>query len=139
MTTKRFQKDDFVFCDFKLQQIKRMEGTNIVEVSDGYFCLFSNSLNDRCFELSLSNKSISDSFERIHNKLHEIKNGALNHPDMNRYLIDKWCDACNSKTTKEAEAIMNTTYKWYEEIRDFVENQCQNKCIDGVPVFRPRV
>lgn len=136
MTTQRFKKNDFVFCEFKLQQIVAMEGSNITEVSDGLFSHSGNNLNDRCYELSLKNKTVSEFFERIHSQLHELKNNALNHPDMNRYLINKWCDCCFTKDVKVINNIIESTEKWFEAVKNYVEIECRSKEIDGVRIFR---
>lgn len=131
-----FKKNDFVFCDFELQQILDMEGKNVTEVSDGYFRMSSNSLNDRCFEISLKNKNISEFFKETSNKLFTIKNNALNHPDPHRYLINKWVECCNEKDMKLVNNKITEVKNWYEELSNYVNGAVDEKSIGGVKVFR---
>jgi hypothetical protein len=91
----KFEKGDWCFCEFKLQQILEVDGDKVREVSDGSFRLSSSDLSDRCYPLDLKVKRISDSVSYYRDKLHEIKSLNLNYPDLNRELIGRWCEMCN--------------------------------------------
>jgi len=92
----KLKKGDWCFCEYKLQQIMSVDENRITEVSDGFFRMSGHDLSDRCFPLDLKIKRCSDTAEHWSNKFHNLKNNGLNHPDLNRKLIDLWVDACNN-------------------------------------------
>lgn len=132
----KFKKGDFVFCEFKLQEIMEMKNDQVTEVSDGYFRHGSNDLNDRCFHLSLRVKTISDFFDETHDKIHKLKNNALNYPDMMNYLVVKWAECCETSNDKQAREITDSVEKWFQEVETYVKDDLKNKSIGGVKVFR---
>ena len=104
----KFQKEDWVFCEFKLQQIMETKENRITEVSDGMFRMSGHDISDRCFPLTLSIKRVSDTAAYWSKQFHEAKCNGLNHPDLNRALISRWAEICenidNEKVATEKAA-----------------------------------
>jgi hypothetical protein len=108
----KWKVGDWCFYEFNLHQIKEVSNGYIKEVTDGSFCTSGSNLNECAFAMELRIKSISDSVEYWSQKLHtELKNGA-NFPDIHRFLVQKWVEACHA-TTKEQ------TTKVLREVADF--------------------
>ena len=93
-----FKEGDWVFCEFELQQVKRVEDGAVREVSNGYFSLSSSDLT--CFPLTREIKRISDDVKHYSDKFHQEKIG-LNYPDLSRALISRWVKMCEAKDDKE--------------------------------------
>lgn len=111
-----FKVGDWIFCEYKLHVIEEMEGETIKAVADGYIIHSSYSLNDRCFPLNKEIKRISEHFEQAYTKIHELSIRGLNFPDIHRWLVKKWCEACNNKDDNTiVTACMN-------ELNDFTDN-----------------
>lgn len=96
-----FRQNDWCFCEFKLQQIKEMTGDKVTQVSDGYFSHSGSDLTDRCYPLEMRYKLISEEVSHWSRKIHDLNNNSLNHPDINRALIEKWCDMCDNVDDNE--------------------------------------
>lgn len=99
---------DWTFCEFKLQQIEEVEDGRVTVVSDGHFSLSSRDLADRCMPVSLSMKRISDEYASVSHRLHRVGSSGLNYPDINRWLIAAWVDACREP---ENRAAIDAHYK----------------------------
>ena len=97
MKKLKFQKGEWCFCEFRLQQVLETEENRIISVSDGVFSLFSSDLSDRCYPLEMDVKRISDAVAFWSTKFHELKNNSLNHPDLNRELIRRWAELCDNR------------------------------------------
>ena len=134
MEMKNFEVGDWVFCEFKLQQIKEMTDGRIVSVSDGHFTMGSFNLNNWCVPMTTMNKLISEEYQYWQNKLHEIKIN-INHPDIHRTLIMWWVDCCKqSEDTAVVQENYNKLRNFCEEIFKAVE-EMQNKQIFDVKIF----
>lgn len=101
MKNLKFQKGEWCFCEFKLQQVIETEENRITAVSDGMFSLGSSDLSDRCYPLELDVKRISDYVAFWSTEFHKLKNNSLNHPDLNRELIRRWVEMCDSREDKK--------------------------------------
>src|SRR5215475_7024269 len=94
---------DWCFCEFTLQIVKEVRETgDICEVSDGHFCLSSNSLNYCCVPLSLAAKQVSDGYDYWRNRLHKEGGRLLNFPDIHRWLVNHWVETCSKIGNEEA-------------------------------------
>lgn len=113
MKEPKFKVGDWCFCEYELRQVKRTEEDCIREVSDGYLSLSSQDLSDRCYPLEMDVKIISDEINSWNNEFHSLKNNALNHPDLNRKLVDMWCQLCNNRKDE------NKLKELYEELSKF--------------------
>jgi hypothetical protein len=135
MKTK-YAVGDWIYCEFKLQQIKKMREEEITEVTDGHFTLGSHSLNDVCFPLDIKVKCVSDNFEYWNRRLHGETHLNLNFPDIHRWLVGKWVLICESREDDTAlNSGMNELEKWATEII----NRCRElkqEMIGGIRLFR---
>lgn len=114
---------DWCFCEAELSQISEMEGDRITGISNGIIHHGSNSLNDRCFPLSLETKNISDEVEYWQRKIREAsKRIALNWPQISEWFITHWCTAVLAKGDARKVAM--------KDIATFAE-QVIEKCEEG--------
>ncbi len=130
----KFKVGDFIFCEHELQQITEMKDDKIAGVSNGCISMYSNSLNDECFELSLRNKNISNEFHKVYKDLHKLNARSLNYPDLCRYLVVKWCECVEAKD-EDIRQKYEELYQWYKEIEDTI-NESRKRTVDGVRVYR---
>lgn len=114
MSTK-FHVGDWVFFEFKLGQVKEVEGGRVCAVSDGYGTTGSHSLDDLCFPLSMEVKRISGEYEHWSSKLHREGSAGLNYPDIHRWLVEQWVACCHH--LDDREYVVSS----YEELRRFCQ------------------
>jgi len=96
MEKLKFKTGDWCFFEFKLHQIKKMEGSNISEVSSGTIRTSGSDLSDRCYPLEMNIKIISESVSFWSKRFHQERIG-LNHPDLHRELVRRWVELCDNK------------------------------------------
>lgn len=131
-----YKINDWVFCEFKLQQIREMDGDRVTSVSDSRFSLSGNSLGDRCFPLDLNIKNISDSVAWYSDKIHALNHNGLNHPDIHRELINRWVEMCHVKDDKVAlKGLFDSLADFYKSIEQIVSG-LSNQYAGGVKIFR---
>jgi len=130
-----YKVGDWVFCEFKLQQIEQVEDGRIVDVSDGYFSHGAYSLNDRCFPITLQNKMLSEYVASCSDRLHKEGNNSLNYPDIHNWLVNRWVDLCKTvvedvsqKLRKDIGVFTNTILNRCKELRE--------ETYEGVKIFR---
>ena len=136
MKEPKFKKGDWCFCEFTLKQVTETREDCITSVSDGYFSHGSSDLSDRCYPMEMRVKLISNEFEYWSKKFHELKNNALNHPDLNRELIGRWCKACDDRND---EAKLKKHYEKLSEFGNAVVRRVEDlntDVIEGVRLFR---
>jgi hypothetical protein len=134
-TVPVFKQYDWCFCEFKLQQIKKMEKNCITEVSDGNFCHGSSDLSDRCYPLEMKYKLISDEVNHWSRKLHELDNNSLNYPDIHRALVERWCEMCdNADDHDKLQDLYNKLANFGNTIINKVRGS-RNEYVDGVRIF----
>lgn len=136
MNKFNFKKGDWCYCQFKLQQIMETTDSRITEVSDGYFRTGSHDHSDECFPVTMDVKRISDDVEYWYKEFHNLKNNALNHPDLHRKLVEMWVEMClnkdDEKKLKELYVKLNTFGKAIvDKIHDLNYEE-----INGVRLFR---
>lgn len=131
----KFKQDDFCFSEFRLKQVTRTEENRITAVSDGLFSTSAYDLSDQCYPLTLPIKVISDAVAYYSTKFHSLKNNSLNHPDLNRKLIEIWIEMCD--LVDDDKALRNK-YKeldqFGEEVIKTVQNTL-NQVVSGVQLF----
>lgn len=136
MRNPKFKAGEWCFCEFTLQLVKKTEEDRITSVTDGYFELGSRDLTDRCFPLTINIKRISNHIEYYSKKLHEIKTGNLNHPDLNRELIRRWVEMCeNSENNEFIQARYDANEKFYKDILNAIKNFSQAE-VEGIRLLR---
>lgn len=136
MVKSKFQKGDWCFCEFRLQQIMNVDGNRITEVSDGIMIMLSNDLSDRCFPLDLSIKICSDNVAYWSKRFHELNNNSLNYPDLKRELINRWIVMCENKDDKDKlQELYDSLSKFGNAVIKRV-NELKHEEIDGVALFR---
>jgi hypothetical protein len=136
MKLPKFNRGDWVFCEFKLQQVKETREDCITSVTDGIMEHGSSDLSDRCFPLNMRIKLISGEVAYWDRKLHDLQCNSLNHPDLNRALIERWVEMCeNTDDDKKLQKQYENLAKFCRAIIERVEDSRSN-VIDGVKIFR---
>ena len=136
MEKLKFQKGEWCFCEFRLQQVLETEENRITSVSDGIIRSGSSDLSDRCYPLEMDVKRISDAVAFWSVKFHELKNNSLNHPDLNRELIRRWAELCDNRKDE------NHLKELYDSLNTFgmsVLRKVQDLSfeeVEGVSLFR---
>ena len=134
-TVPMFKQYDWCFCEFKLQQIKEMRDNCITSVSDGNFCHGSSDLSDRCYPLEMKYKVISDEAAYWSKKLHDLNHNSLNYPDINRALIEKWCDMCDNADDHDKLQDLYTKLAGFGNAIINKVRDTRSEYIDGVRIF----
>jgi len=136
MKKLKFKKGDWCFCEFKLQQVMETEENRITSVSDGMFRLGNLDLSDRCYPLEMSVKQISDTVSHYSTEFYNLKNNAINHPDLNRELIRRWVELCeNRNDEKKLKELYDKLAKFSNSVIKEVRDS-NFKEIEGVNLFR---
>jgi hypothetical protein len=133
-----FKKGDWVFNDLVLKQIKSIDDGRIRCVTDGIFELSGYDLTDRTYPLTVDIKCISDTFKYYYDMLHRSGPRGLNFPDINRWLISKWVDACEYAMSVGEDAEQEVITAIYDEVKDFAAKalEAKNISVEGVKLFR---
>jgi len=136
MKEPKFKKGEWCFCEFKLQQVMETEDDRITSVSDGMFHMGGCDLSDRCYPLDMDIKQASDNVAYWSKEFHALKNNALNHPDLNRELISRWCDWCdNIKDSEKSKEIGDNLSSFGNSVVKKVRDLSFEE-IEGVNLFR---
>ena len=136
MQKAKFQKGDWCFCEFKLQQVMNTEENRITEVSDAMFRMSGYDISDRCFPLDLTIKRCSDIAAYWSKRFHELNHNSLNHPDLNSELISRWVAMCESKDDeKKLQELYDSLDKFGNAVVKKV-NELKYEEVDGVALFR---
>lgn len=133
---KNFKVNDFIFCEFELQQVVMMEDNKVTEVTNGFFRLSGGDLTDRCYPLNLDIKCASDGVKYWSKRFHELNHNSLNHPDLNRELIRRWVNICENIENKK---VLKELYEDLDKFGNAVVNKVTDlkyEEIDGVRLFR---
>lgn len=136
MKNLKFKKEEWCFCEFKLQQVMETKENRITGVSDGMFRLGSSDLTDRCFPIEMTIKQISDTVAFCSKEFHSLKNNSLNHPDLNRELIKRWVEMCENKDDKEK---LDELYTKLHSFRESIINKVRDlnfEEVEGISLFR---
>jgi hypothetical protein len=136
MKEPKFKQGDWCFCEFKLQQVKKTEEDRITEVSDGFISHSSSDLSDRCYPFEMKYKLISDEVAYWNRTFRELHNNALNYSDLNRKLIEMWCEMCDNADNEET---LKTLYRKLSEFGNAIVSKVRDLSyeeIDGVRLFR---
>ena len=134
-TVPMFKQYDWCYCEFNLQQIKEMKGNCITSVSDGYFSHSSSDMSDRCYPLEMKYKLISDEVACWKRKIHELDNNSLNYPDINRALIERWCDMCDNADDHDKLQDLYTKLAGFGNAIINKVHDTRSEYVDGVRIF----
>ncbi len=135
MKNEIWKVGDWGFFEFELAYIKEMEGDNIVRVGTGTIETWSTSFNDRFFPLDVITKQVSDSVKYWSDRFHRECRG-LNFPDINRKLVELWCDAVEAKDNTDK---LTKACKKIEEFGRMVIEKDRDKKheeVEGVSIFK---
>jgi hypothetical protein len=133
-----FKVEDWVYYEFELGQIQKMEGNDITDFSDGIFHKSARSLNDRTFPLNMRIKVISDYFERVSIELHNLQNNDLNYPSIHGRLVSLWLEACSTPNNKKGNDELDSIYSKLRDFKDKIVIACRDVrsiSADGVRIF----
>lgn len=129
-----YKKGDWCFHDYELVQILEVDGGRITEVSDGSFRKCGNSLDVQ--PLSLRNNRLCDYWTYYERELRKAEGRTnLNWPDIHRYFVDTWNQACLTETNEGLVAIQDTLKKFVDTAIAEILGAKQKE-IDGVGLFR---
>jgi hypothetical protein len=129
---------DWCFFEFKVGHVARVTENGGYSVGNGTTEV-SGMLADRMFPLDYTIMQISTSFEWDNWSLHRESEGFnLNWPDIHRWFVDKWAEACRAKNDGVAvERILNEKQKFVREIRDGMRDM-RLRTVGGIQAFARR-
>ena len=134
-TPPQWKQGDWCFHEFNLCEVTKCQNGVITELSDGFFCMSGTNLNYGTFPLSKSTKVVSEAFAKLHDRLHALKAGALNHPDFKRYLVQKWVDCFDAdRTVEQCHELQREAAAFVARIEEHVHG-LNNVVVDGVRIF----
>lgn len=120
---------DWVYHDFELGQITEMEGERVVGFSTGIMSTAGNNLN--AVPLAMPMKRIAEEFEFHSKRIHRDGSPGLNYPDIHRWLVTAWLEACEATDLKPH----------YDKLREFSQTVLRKQEIDsgyGFDLLRTR-
>lgn len=132
----KWKTSDWCFCEFKLQQIQEVKDNRVGEVSGGMFRLSGYDLSDRCYPLTLRGKRISDEFDMYSDKFHKLDDRSLNYPDINRWLIARWCETMDNQNDDDyIKAKFKELSDFFCEVRDKCDVRRED-VVGNVKIFK---
>jgi hypothetical protein len=133
---EKAKKGDWVFCEYKLQRVTDVEDGRITGVSDGYMSTGGHSLNEECFSMNIDIKRISDGVKYWSDKIHGLKCGGLNHPDIHRELLRRWVEICDNKDNEEKMEELYGELANFAKSIIFASEKLVEETVSGIKVFR---
>ena len=126
---------EFVFYEFELCQIKKMDGNKITAVCSVNFETSGFDLSELCRPLTLRTKIISDNFAYYNKKFHENEYKAiLNYSDIYQWLVNKWIAACDTDNETALNKKLEEVKEFYNETIKLCEST-KSICVKGVRVL----
>lgn len=132
-----FRVGEWVFCEFKLQQITRVVNGEVCGVSDGHVACGGN-VTDRCMPLTMDIKCISNNYERTYQAIHQKGKTGLNYPAIHNWLVREWVAACAAARAGAARVVLTRSFEILGEFEQAVLNKQDIESGYGFPLFRPR-
>jgi hypothetical protein len=123
--------NDFCFWEYELVQITEIKDGRIREVTTGYISAGSSDFSDRILPITIKTKIISEAFKEYSNRLHSMNCG-LNYPDIHRYLVNKWYEACLLNNNEAIKIIYDEINKFILDLKEIT----YSKTVNGIKVFR---
>lgn len=129
-----YKKDDWVFYNFRLVQIKEIEEGKITQISDGFFSTHGLDLGKNVVPLTVRNKCISDEIKAVYyDDLYRMKGTRhLNWPEIHSKLVDLWLALCK---TKKKEISYNRIYDFRDKVVAAAE-EANNITVEGINLLR---
>lgn len=93
---RNFKVGDWVFYNFELSLISRMEGQKVTQIRNGTTETSGQDLTESCMPLEMQIKRISDGVDYWYKRILDIR-ANLNIPDIHRELVRQWVDLCTKK------------------------------------------
>ena len=118
MRDTNYKVGDWVFCEFKLQQIREIN-ESFVSVTDGMFEMSMSKyhFDSNSFPLEMRIKRISDAFlahaERVHKEV--IHNG-VNYRAIYDRMIEKWVIACQYEDENQSRRVTGEMVQFCDEV-----------------------
>lgn len=124
-STARFKVGDWVYFEFQLGQITKMEEDRVVGVTTGYIQTGGNDMGARCKPLSVPMKVVAGEYEKASSQLHAEGSCGLNYPEIATWLVNAWLRACDHVDDNEALA------RDFLELREFVRAVLRKQDVDS--------
>ena len=129
-----FNVGDWVYHDYELCQVVRIDGERVKEVTTGFFITSGYEL--MCFPLTIKIKLISDNWMYCERKIRDAEGGRrLNWPGIHRALVQSWKKAVDvSDDGQLLQAEFNACDQF---VRDVIEgiNSAKKISVGGVAIF----
>lgn len=119
--------NDWVYSDFELVQVKRMENGNVVEVTDGIFNR-SYGLGFTYFPLTLKIKRTSEEFKAWYDRLRQYPSANIR--SIHNLLETWWVELCEVVGNTK---VYNKKFKELQTHCNQLERKLQN--IEGERMF----
>ena len=130
-----YKRGDWVFYEFKLAQIYRIEDGQVKEVKNGLFTISGWDLSSSIVPLTLKNKLTSDEVRSVYDDLYKTSGTQhLNWPDIHSKFVDLWLVLCNKQAKKE-----RVSYSCIHDLGDKIvaaAETANNICVDGIKLLR---
>lgn len=114
----KFKLNDWIFSEFKLKQVKEMDGNKVTSVTDGYCISGYNNFNDQIFHMDIKIKNISDTYGDCYDRFSKLEFNSLNYPEIHSYFVDHWIKTCEGKDNDDF------VKKQLDDIYDFTNRVC---------------
>ncbi len=132
MSESKYKVGDWVYHDFELKQVRRIED-GVTEVSDGHFSTSGFGMTDWMFPMAMDVKNVSATFKGISTAIHDKASTGLNYPDVKRWLVSHWV-----KTVNEGRVNKDTYQPNYDILYKFRDDMIAHATQDsgyGFPLF----
>lgn len=130
----KFNKGEWCYCDFRLQQVTETSGARITETFDGIVRSGGYDKSTECYPITVDIKLVSEFIEDLNNKLRGIGN-RLNWPEISKALIERWVLLCESiGDAEELKSQYNSVTNFCKVIIE-KHTELKNTYVEGVRIF----
>ncbi|MGL4260998.1 MAG: hypothetical protein ACRCTX_05205 [Afipia sp.] len=129
-----FNVGDWVYHDYELCQVVRIDGERVKEVTTGIISTSSYEL--MCFPLTIKIKRISDNWMYCERKIRDADGGRrLNWPGIHRSLVQSWKKAVD--VSDDGQLLQAEFDACDQFVRDVIEgiNSAKKISVGGVAIF----
>jgi hypothetical protein len=128
---------DWVYSEFTLKQVQRIENGLVYDLSDGHFCCCGRHDDADLMPVTMDIKCISGEFEAVAAKLHREGNGGLNYPAIRNWMDAHWLNTCRA-SLRHDEKTVAAEYALLNEFQHDILRKSEIESGYGFPLFRSR-